>query len=221
MTRSLARINDEEAALKASLAKLAERKRSLELQLAEAIGSTQSKGNSLHGKPIPNYTRWGDLVVATSPGGDKVSLYYSQTGESKAVRLAESAEPPHQVIPVFNQQLTALSISGPKIGRIAVFNYPDSSWYAQVLREPVESAQPVLGEQIVVYSLGRFVYAFSTVANRWDVLELPPGDKPKLNIEPATAIAESGGHIYDFYANKGKWIELDVRAILDAPETKQ
>jgi RNA polymerase sigma factor (sigma-70 family) len=221
LTRSLAKINDEEAALKASLAKLAEKRRAVESRLAEAIRSKQPGGDAAQAKPMPNYTRWGDLVVATSPRGDKVSLYYSQTGESKAVRLTESTEPPRRVIPLFNRQLTALYISGPKIGRIAVFNYPDSSWYTQDLREPVETAEPILGEQIVVYSLGSFVYAFSTVANRWDVLELPSGGKPHVIVEPSTATVESGGHIYDFYAKKGKWIELDVRSILDAPETKQ
>ena len=80
---------------------------------------------------------------------------------------------------------------------------------------------PVLGEQIVVYSLGRFVYAFSTVANQWDVLELPVGAEAKTMVEPSTATVESGGHIYDFYATKGKWIEAHVCSILDAPETKQ
>jgi hypothetical protein len=46
------------------------------------------------------------------------------------------------------------------------FSYPESTWNTQALREPVETAEPVLREQIVVDTLGRFVYALSTVAKQ-------------------------------------------------------
>ena len=139
-------------------------------------------GMSAVTKPVPSYTRWGDLILVSSPGGDKVALYYSKTRQSKAVRLFESGEPAHQVTPVFNQQAVALSISGPKIRRIAVFNYPDSAWHTQELREPVETATPVVGNQIITYSLGRYVYAFSLAAKKWDILELPVGVESKVAV---------------------------------------
>ena len=229
LTRDLAKLQHDEAALKASLATLIERKRAVELQLAEVIGTTQPNRDSIPTKPapredakstVPSYTRWGDFIVASSPAGDKVSLYYTLTRKTKAVRLFESSDAPHKIIPLFNQSVAALSILGPKVGRIAVFSYPDSSWHTYELREPVESAVPVLGHQIVTYSLGRYVYAFSTVANRWDVLELPDGAKPQAVVGPLTASVEHGGHIYDFDGKTGKWLDLDVRTLLDAPETK-
>jgi RNA polymerase sigma factor (sigma-70 family) len=228
LTLELAKVQGDEAALKASLARLTERKRAIEGQLAELIGTTQPQRDSIPKalalsrdvkSTVPSYTRWGDFIVASSPAGDKVSLYYSLTRKTKAVRLFESSEAPHKIIPIFNQQVAALSILGPKVGRIAVFNYPDSSWHTQELREPVESAVPVLGTQIVTYSLGRYVYAFSTQAKRWDVLELPEGAKPQAVVQTLTASVEHGGHIYDFDAKTGKWLDLDVRTLLDAPET--
>ena len=74
LTRSLAKIHDEEATLKASLARLAERKRSLELQLAALIGSPQPKRAFrggfffVQGKTCPELHVLGDLLLATSPG---------------------------------------------------------------------------------------------------------------------------------------------------------
>ena len=87
------------------------------------------------------------------------------------------------------------------------------------MREPVETAAPVLGDHIVTYSLGRYVYAFSTLAKKWDVLELPVGAEPNAAVGPTTATVEYGSHIYDFPAQTGKWLDLDIRTILDAPET--
>ena len=228
LTRDLHKLQSEVEKLEASLVRLIDKKRAVEQQLAEVIGSTQPNRDSIPAMPpptalakstVPSYTRWGDLIVASSPAGDKVSLYYSITRKTKAVRLFEPSAAPHKIIPIFNQQVAALSILGPKVGRIAVFNYPDSSWHTYELREPVESAVPVLGSQIVTYSLGRYVYAFSSVAKRWDVLELPDGAKPQAIVGPLTASVEHGGHIYDFDGNTGKWLDLDVRTLLDAPET--
>ncbi len=228
LTRLLAMLDVELEKAKATLAGLIEQRQALEVQLAEVLGTTQPNRDSSPTKPapseiakstVPSYTRWGDLVVASSPAGDKVSLYHTITRKTKAVRLFESSEPSHKIFPIFHQQVAALSILGPKIGRIAVFNYGDSSWHTKELREPVELAHPVLSNQVVAYSLGRYVYAFSTVANRWDVLELP-GAKPQAVVDPSTASVEHGGHIYDFDAKHGKWLDLDVRTLLDAPETK-
>ena len=233
LTQRLAKLQDEEAMLKARLAEVMDRKRALQVQLAEAINSRQPEadqdkaqpaGPGPAKRPIPNYTRFGDIIVATSPKGDKVSLYSNQTGESKAIRIFESTEPSHKVIPTIlmsglsTQQAVALFLSGPRISRIAVFSYPDSTWHIQQLREPVEMAQPILSDKIVTYSLGRFIYAFSTVATKWDVLELPVGAKASAVVGPFTATVEHDGHIYDFSAQKGKWLDLDVRTLLDAPE---
>jgi RNA polymerase sigma factor (sigma-70 family) len=230
LTQSLAKIEDEEAAVKAKLAKLSEKKRVVQLRLAELIGSEQPEpdrvkpkppGPTQSKRPVPNYTRWGDLIVATSSQGDKMSVYYKQTGVSRPIRLFESNQPSHQVVPIFNKKAVALSISGPKISRIPVFSFLDSRWQVQELREIVETASPLMGEQVIIYSLGRYIYAFSTIANRWDVLELPVGANAKVVVGAFTATVEHDGHIYDFSAEKGKWLDLDVRTLLDAPGAEQ
>jgi RNA polymerase sigma factor (sigma-70 family) len=222
LTAAISRIQDEEKTLKTSLAKFEDQKRLLQLQLAEALSAKPSAVKST----VPNYTRWGDLVLVSSPEGDKASLYDKISGESKAVRLFESKEPRHEVIPVFSEQAVALSIRGPKVGRLAVFNYSDGTWHIQELREPVETAKVVVNNhQFIVYSFGRFAYAFSTVAKSWDVLELPVGAKANLHLgqtpgylEPSV---EHDGHIYTFSVQKGKWLDLDVRTILETPEVKK
>src|SRR5262249_18962161 len=97
----------------------------------------------------------------------------------------------------------------------------DSSWHVQELREPVETAEPVISDLIVTYSLGRFIYAFSAVVNRWDVLELPAGTTARPEVGVSGVTVEHDGHIYDFSAQKGKWHDLDVRTLRDAAETEK
>jgi hypothetical protein len=46
------------------------------------------------------------------------------------------------------------------------------------------------------------------------------GAKANVILGAGTATVEHDGHIYDFSAKKGKWLDLDVRTLLDAPETE-
>jgi hypothetical protein len=109
---------------------------------------------------------------------------------------------------------------GPKITRIAVFTFNERTWYPLDLREPVEGrVSSTVGDTEVVYVLGRYIYAFSLIAQRWDVLELPKGAKPARRNFGSTSF-EHDGHLYDFNAVTAKWRDIDLRAILDAPEDK-
>ena len=108
-------------------------------------------------------------------------------------------------------------LKGPKITRIAVADTASATWYRQDLRKPFEGqATPMMGASgLAVYTLGRFVYAFSPEAHRWDVVELPEGIPAVPIIGPFGVTIERRGHIYNFVTKTGKWEHLDVRAILD------
>ncbi len=117
----------------------------------------------------------------------------------------------------------ALSIKGPKITRVAVFNFaggmnPVPAWYPFELREPVDEAMPIPAPGAALYVLGRRIYAFASAAKRWDVLEFPEGTKPTPLLGSGSVRFENTGHIYTFNTMLGKWNDLDLRAILNAPE---
>jgi hypothetical protein len=79
-------------------------------------------------------------------------------------------------------------IEGPDIRRVGVFIRPDKKWYTQDLRQPVDKAIPITDRTLVVYPLGRFVYAFSVLTKSWEILTLPEGASatPKIRyVSPA------------------------------------
>jgi hypothetical protein len=73
----------------------------------------------------------------------------------------------------------------------------------------------MIASGVVVYNLGRDVYAYGAEAQCWDVAELPEGARALPYVASGTATIDSQGHIYTFTAKSGKWEHIDVRAILD------
>jgi hypothetical protein len=162
-----------------------------------------------------SYTQAGDLIFAASSGGDKVVAYRIGSGESRSLRLHAPGDAPLVVTPLVGPMSVPLLIEGPKIARIAVFDLTDSKWYPQDLREPVAGkVYPIVGSDIVVYSLGRRAYAFSLRAKRWDVAELPDGASVQPIVSPGSATLRWKSHIYNFSSESGKWKHIDIDAIV-------
>jgi len=188
----------------------------------------------LEARPVPSST-WifqGRALMIIAPEGDKATVYYPATRKAMSIRLSEDSKTPHEVQPADGGSLVALSIKGPKITRVAVFDEhvkvtfngnvtmssPDLAWYPVDLREPVDEAVPLVTPGSVVYVVGRRIYAFTSEAKRWDVLELPEGTEPTPLVGPNSITYENEGHIYTFDMTLGKWVDLDLSAILNAPE---
>jgi RNA polymerase sigma factor (sigma-70 family) len=190
---------------------------------------------------LPQYSRFGNLLIIVSPDGDKVTAYNTETGNGRAIRLAASKEARLSVGPVFpvaSGSLVPLRLTGPAITQVAVFSITDGKWYTQELREsfngtanPIatlialfmgEKARVPVSQTLVIYHLGRYVYTFQSMARSWDVLELPTGVGATVVTAPGgRPIVESDGHVYEFDIY-GRWKDIDLRAVLDASavETK-
>ena len=76
-----------------------------------------------------------------------------------------------------------------------------------------------MGDESVAYVLGRRVYAFSALTNRWDVLELELAEGQILSLglsaDKTTLTVRHGSHIYTFRPLEGIWKDFDLNAILD------
>ena len=166
-------------------------------------------------KDRPRYIQTSQLIVVSSPEGDTVTAYSTETGKAKPLRLAKARDTKLEVVPIVSQGLAALSLKGPKITRIAAFSVLDGTWYPQDLREPVDRAMPIVGTSLAAYGIGRRIYAFSPVAKRWDVLELPEGAVAKPAIGNDAITCEHNGHLYVFSVKTGKWEDIDTRAAPD------
>jgi hypothetical protein len=161
-----------------------------------------------------------EYLLIVPPEGDKVVAFDKTSRKSIPLVLSKDKSIRHRVTPVVAQTVVGLAIEGPKVARLAVFSIASPgtvpAWHAVELREPVDSARPVVESYgPVLYTLGHRVYAFSPQAGRWDVLELPKGVVPHggdgSNAGPTI---EHDGHIYTFVTTTGKWSDLDTKAIL-------
>jgi hypothetical protein len=184
--------------------------------------------DAANGQAAPRFLRIGKWFFVTSAIGDKVTVYDSDTGKAKSIRLPASKDAPLKAVPIIGQDLWALMLEGPHITQIAVYDstpqaggFGDGAWFPHDLREPVENnANPLVGPNGVVYALGRYVYAFSAALHRWSVLELPEGAQAAPTSGNDTVEVEHNGHLYIFSFRSGKWRDIDTRAILDADEDR-
>ena len=170
----------------------------------------------------PRYFRQGNSLIVISSVGDRVTLFDLETKKSQSLELSGSKDAPLEVTPIIAQNLVALRLKGSGITRIAVADTESGTWHPQGLRSPIEGrAVPIVAPGVVVYNLGRDVYAYGAEAQRWDVAELPEGARTLPFVGPGTATIDSQGHIYTFSSKTGKWGHFDVRAILDVGGAKK
>jgi hypothetical protein len=167
------------------------------------------------------YFRQGNSIIVVSPVGDRVTLYNCETKKSESLELSGTNDAPLRVTPVLAQNLVALNLSGPKLTRIAVADLVSGTWHVQELRKPIDGrAVPLVTAEVVVYTLGRDVYAYGAAAQRWDLAELPEGTEAMPSVGPAGASIEGDGHIYTFMGKTGRWNHVDLRALLDGKATE-
>jgi hypothetical protein len=134
--------------------------------------------------------------------------------------LTKAGDIKRGVNPILSGGLAALYLKGPGITRIAAFSKYDGNWNAQDLREPAEEANPIVSGNMAAYRIGRRVYAFSTLAKRWDVLELPPGAVATVTVGSDAIVSPHGSHLYVFSSNTGTWEDIDMRAVPAAQDEK-
>jgi hypothetical protein len=164
------------------------------------------------GRNRPNYIQTNQLIVVSSPDGDRVTAYSTETGKARSLRLGKRSESKHVVAPVLSQGLAALYLKGPNIPRIAVFSVLDGTWYVENLREPAAEAAPIVSQSLAAYSIDRRVYAFSSLARRWDVLELPEGVVAQPVVGNDAIICDHDDHLYVFSVKTGKWEDIDTQS---------
>lgn len=157
----------------------------------------------------------GSALWAISPTGDRIVVKHKRTGKTKTLRLPASEDAPLSVTPISNGIVTALELKGPKLSRLAVYSQAD--WHPIDLREPVsKKASPVVHAEAAAYTLGRFVYAFSARAGRWDVLELPEGTSPSPSVQSDSITVDQGGTIHTFDYQTGLWTSINLAELLEA-----
>jgi len=143
-----------------------------------------------------------------APQGTKINPIATGTGGITSSGVFGGAGAPGDRI-----DLMALDVTGERIGQVAAIGSKSKTWRTQDLVEPATTRiWPVVSGTIAVYSVGRHVYAYSSVADRWDVLALKaaPEKTAQPTITLRSALVEEGDSIHIFNAGTGKWESADV-----------
>jgi hypothetical protein len=207
------------------------------------IPATPSEKSGEASKPEkPQYielrSEEGHVIMVISPDGTKVGSYDPNSGKTRPFALHPLSGVRREFTIVGNQGTTARTITKTgavlslargswfvaldfdrdgKVTQISAFNPREETFLAQFITEPVErsSIRPVATG--FVYSIGRRMYGFSTVAKRWGVLEFPPGVAPTWTSQNNQVWAEKDGRFFMFNPATGIWDDIYARAIEDEP----
>jgi len=151
----------------------------------------------------------GKIIAVQSPGRDRLWAQSVEAGDWLMYRVPQGVK----ATPILTPDVLALMMEGPEISQIATFDTVSGDWIAQDLREPARGkAVPLVGQGMAVYAVGRYVYAFSAPAKRWDVLELAEGAKPFPILVTTYIKVEDGSRLHIFSLKTGRWSSLDTKA---------
>ena len=149
-----------------------------------------------------------EIIAVPSSGGDKVWAQSLKGGAWKLYRVPTGVK----ATIILSGNVLALMMVGPEIRQVVVFDAASAEWLPQDLREPVTGrVLPMINQDLAVYSTGRFVYAFSALAKRWDVLE--PAEGPRsVQFYSTHFQVMVGSRLHIFSAWTGRWSHLDTEA---------
>jgi hypothetical protein len=150
-----------------------------------------------------------DSIIATlSPEHNRILAYSAETGSGRAYRAPRDTK----VAPVTSGGVLAVQADGPKVTELAAYDPKNGTWYKVELKEPAQGkVDPLLGGNLVAYSVGNRAYAFSAVADRWDVLELEKDAVATPVVSNRFIAVEHDGRLYVFSAKTGQWSEVDPK----------
>ncbi len=149
------------------------------------------------------------IIAVPSPGGERIWAQSFETGTWQSYRVPQGAK----ATAILSPGILALLMEGPEVTQIATFAIVSGEWITQDLREPAHGrVVPLVGPGVAVYAVGRYVYAFSQAAKRWDVLELAEGVKPYPILSGTYIKVEDGSHLHIFSHKTGRWSSLDTKA---------
>jgi hypothetical protein len=145
-------------------------------------------------------------VPAAEAGGAKPQEQGAPATGSRSIR----------VTPISGPNIVALYLSGPKITRLAAAGKLGDGWKTIALKEPHHGvASPIVGPGLAVYHLRNHVYAYSSKANDWGVLDLPEGSHPTPIVGQNGITVSLQDHIYTFDSEKAVWRDFDLGAVID------
>jgi RNA polymerase sigma factor (sigma-70 family) len=111
-------------------------------------------------------------------------------------------------------------LDGSGFTQVAVFDVFRGTWSIQNLLEPSEhSVRPIPRGRLVMYMLGRHVYAYSAEAGTWDTLSMEENLFPAQGVHGASVLTErqdmfavsQRGRLHIFTEKAGRWETINPK----------
>jgi hypothetical protein len=161
----------------------------------------------------------GTLVLDEAKIRTMTFVPLPEPGREKPKLTPEPGPGALQIHPVSGPGVTALSVTGSEIRRLAAMPSTGSRWSTVELREPFSGrATPILAQGLAVYAIGRHVYAYSSAHDTWDVADLPEPAVGRVIVQAGLASTLIHNHLFRFDGASGKWHDFDLATILTGAE---
>ena len=181
------------------------------------------------GKKILIQSAQHDWIAVVDPaaGGQKVVYRSPDLGSKLGSVVSHDTFQTNGLIGRTTEEAQAvgLVVEGPRINQGAALCLDDNQWYPVALTEPLVNGKldPIVSAGQVLYTAGRYWYAFSPQAKRWDTLELKQPLKldnseygrqmlaAGMQIHQGGMIVPEGDILHLFSAETGQWSHVNFK----------
>jgi len=101
------------------------------------------------------------------------------------------------------------------------FSKITGKWTTQSIEPPAKDPlQPIVSGDVGVLCVEQKIYAFSGQTARWDVLLVPEGRKPVIQVDDDMVFVQDGEAVYTFSNSTGRWTSPDDPKSVDAASSR-
>jgi Bacterial type II/III secretion system short domain len=102
------------------------------------------------------------------------------------------------------------------------FSKPTGKWTRQAIDPPAKGrVRPIAAQGLAVLQSGTDFYAYSGQTGAWDVLRLPAGHTPNIEVSREMAVVHDGEDLYTFVPSTGRWSSPNGSAETTASEPEE
>ncbi len=157
----------------------------------------------------------GNRVLISPAERDRVMVVDTRSGKKFVYSDPANLK---KIVPAYVDNLVGLYLEGPQVKQVVAFSILDNAWSTQPLHEPLTNGNvgPILGQNMVRYLVGRYLYVFSPEANRWGVLEMKQEatgqalPKDLINTEDGMILPE-GDVLHAYNTHTGEWTHINIK----------
>ncbi len=161
------------------------------------------------------YPLSGGRILYSPAERDRVTIFDSRSGTTSTFKDPGNIK---TIVPVIGGNMVGLELEGPNVTEVVALNPTSNTWLRQKLREPLINGKvsPIVNQEMVYYGVGRSIYALSSQADHWGVLDLkqplsPDKSQIKVIMTADSIIVPEDDMIHVFSPKTGEWTHMNTK----------